>query len=200
MKARARAPPTPFRCTPSSVHFLHAPPPQHTRISVAMARTKQTARCVGRVRPSRTSLLTPSQQVHRRQGAPQAAGHQGRAQERARDRRREEGAAAARGSSCSPVRTLTHPPRSPTATARAPWRCARSASTRRARSCSSARRGAGAGVFWFSTDSPLLHSCRSSASCARLRRTSRPTCASSRPPSWRCRRVVSSRRPSLIFF
>ena len=36
-----------------------------------------------------------------------------------------------------PARRLTRPrpPRSPTATARAPWRCARSANTRRARSC-----------------------------------------------------------------
>ena len=42
----------------------------------------------------RASSLTlpPSQQVHRRQGAPQAAGHQGCAQVRARHRRREEGA------------------------------------------------------------------------------------------------------------
>ena len=37
----------------------------------------------------------PPQQEHRRQGAPEAAGHQGRSQERAGHRRREEGATAA---------------------------------------------------------------------------------------------------------
>jgi hypothetical protein len=39
-----------------------------------------------------SSPLSPAQQVHRWQGAPQAAGHQGRSQERAGHWRREEGA------------------------------------------------------------------------------------------------------------
>ena len=52
-----------------------------------------------------------------------------------------------------------------------PSPCVRSASTRSRRSCSSA-------------------SCRSSAWSVRLRRTSRPTCASSRPPCWRSRRPL----------
>jgi hypothetical protein len=66
-----------------------------------MARTKQTARCVpatlervaGRARHSLVASA-PAQQVHRWQGAPQAAGHQGRSQERAGHWRREEGAHA----------------------------------------------------------------------------------------------------------
>ena len=60
-----------------------------------MARTKQTARCAPRSRPAaprRPAHLPPSQQVHGWQGAPQAAGHQGGPQVRARHRRREEGA------------------------------------------------------------------------------------------------------------
>eukprot|EP00955_Chlamydomonas_euryale_P105431 365637-Chlamydomonas_euryale.AAC.4 len=74
--------------------------------------------------------------------------------------------------------------RSPTVTVPALWRCARFASTRRALSCSSG-------------------SCRFSASSVRLRRTSRPICASSRPPCWRCRRPprltwsACSRTPTL---
>jgi hypothetical protein len=61
------------------------------------------ARCVRRRRRARRRLtlsLLPfrlPQQVHRRQGAPQAAGHQGGPQVRARHRRREEGADAALG-------------------------------------------------------------------------------------------------------
>jgi len=70
-----------------------------------MARTKQTARCVtqqqrrARLVPAFLVALTlsllalccyPAQQVHRWQGAPQAAGHQGGSQERASHRRREE--------------------------------------------------------------------------------------------------------------
>ena len=41
----------------------------------------------------------------------------------------------------------------------------------------------------------LIRKLPSSAWCVRLRRTSRPTCASSRPPSWPCRRPP---RPTLV--
>ena len=65
-----------------------------------MARTKQTARCAPPEPPrfaAAPAHLPPSQQVHGWQGAPQAAGHQGGPQVRARHRRREEGARRAAG-------------------------------------------------------------------------------------------------------
>ncbi|PAA79413.1 hypothetical protein BOX15_Mlig013013g1, partial [Macrostomum lignano] len=83
--------------------------------------------------------------------------------------------AARRRASSWPPRPLASPrraraaSRSRIATGLARWPCARSGATRRAPSCSSA-------------------SCHSSGWCARSPRTSRPTCAFSRPPLVPCRR------------
>ena len=206
VKARARASPTRFRCTPCrphrlvSTHFFHAsPPPSHPSPSPWPAPSRLPgavaafARLVPRFsRPAPRSKSTGGK-APRKQLATKAARKSAPATGGVKKARRLHAAHV------RPFeRSLTRPAAPPLPPGhRGAARDPQVPEEHGAAHPQGA--GAGAAVFCFSTDSPLLHSCRSSASCARLRRTSRPTCASSRPPSWRCRRVGSSRRLSLFF-